>query len=163
MFPTVLCVPSQIDDCKHFRQLHSKTPGHPENFETEGVEVTTGLHSLHHAFADMLHTTVSSQQRLLIFSRQRPLIAPVLLLLVQDRWARALQMLWVWRRLRPTWALALTSPTSRLSIITRAQRFNNHLVALLDPKGDSQGVDCSCACSETLPLQQTSHCCIFLA
>ena len=32
----------QLDDCKQFRQWESKTPGHPENFETEGVEVTTG-------------------------------------------------------------------------------------------------------------------------
>ncbi len=31
-----------IDDIKHFRQLHSKTPGHPENTETLGVETTTG-------------------------------------------------------------------------------------------------------------------------
>jgi transketolase len=31
-----------LDDIKQFRQLGSKTPGHPENFETEGVEVTTG-------------------------------------------------------------------------------------------------------------------------
>jgi transketolase len=31
-----------IDDLKQFRQWESKTPGHPENFETEGVEVTTG-------------------------------------------------------------------------------------------------------------------------
>mmetsp|Transcript_65688 Transcript_65688/g.170610 ORF Transcript_65688/g.170610 Transcript_65688/m.170610 type:complete len:779 (+) Transcript_65688:100-2436(+) len=31
-----------IDDIKQFRQWGSKTPGHPENFETEGIEVTTG-------------------------------------------------------------------------------------------------------------------------
>src|SRR5690606_18170888 len=31
-----------IDDLKTFRQLHSKTPGHPENILTAGVEVTTG-------------------------------------------------------------------------------------------------------------------------
>lgn len=31
-----------MDDIKNFRQLHSKTPGHPESIETEGVETTTG-------------------------------------------------------------------------------------------------------------------------
>ncbi|MEO5962694.1 MAG: transketolase, partial [Thermomonas sp.] len=31
-----------IDDLKMFRQLDSKTPGHPENFMTPGVETTTG-------------------------------------------------------------------------------------------------------------------------
>ena len=31
-----------IDDLKQFRQLDSKTPGHPENFMTAGVETTTG-------------------------------------------------------------------------------------------------------------------------
>jgi transketolase len=31
-----------IDDIKQFRQWGSRTPGHPENFETAGVEVTTG-------------------------------------------------------------------------------------------------------------------------
>ncbi|KAE7997084.1 hypothetical protein FH972_001751 [Carpinus fangiana] len=32
----------QEDDLKNFRQLGSRTPGHPEHFETPGVEVTTG-------------------------------------------------------------------------------------------------------------------------
>jgi len=31
-----------IDDIKAFRQLHSKTPGHPEYGETPGAETTTG-------------------------------------------------------------------------------------------------------------------------
>jgi len=31
-----------MDDIKQFRQWGSKTPGHPENFETDGIEVTTG-------------------------------------------------------------------------------------------------------------------------
>ena len=31
-----------IEDLKQFRQLHSKTPGHPERRDTPGVETTTG-------------------------------------------------------------------------------------------------------------------------
>src|SRR6478735_8460715 len=31
-----------LDQVKNFRQIGSKTPGHPENFETCGVETTTG-------------------------------------------------------------------------------------------------------------------------
>lgn len=31
-----------MDDIKQFRQYESVTPGHPENFETKGIEVTTG-------------------------------------------------------------------------------------------------------------------------
>jgi transketolase len=31
-----------LDEVKSFRKLGSRTPGHPENFETDGVECTTG-------------------------------------------------------------------------------------------------------------------------
>ena len=31
-----------LEHIKKFRQLHSRTPGHPEQFETTGVETTTG-------------------------------------------------------------------------------------------------------------------------
>ena len=31
-----------LDDLKKFRQIHSRTPGHPENVVTPGIEVTTG-------------------------------------------------------------------------------------------------------------------------
>lgn len=31
-----------VDDIRNFRQLHSPCAGHPENFELEGVEATTG-------------------------------------------------------------------------------------------------------------------------
>src|SRR6478609_6549731 len=31
-----------LEEIKNFRQLGSRTPGHPENYETSGVETTTG-------------------------------------------------------------------------------------------------------------------------
>lgn len=34
--------PLTMDDLRQFRQLHSKTPGHPELHDTPGVETTTG-------------------------------------------------------------------------------------------------------------------------
>jgi transketolase len=34
--------PLGLDDLRNFRQFGSRTPGHPENFVTEGVETTTG-------------------------------------------------------------------------------------------------------------------------
>jgi transketolase len=33
--------PVSLDDIKHFRQLHSRTAGHPEHGECPGVETTT--------------------------------------------------------------------------------------------------------------------------
>src|SRR3954453_19988299 len=32
----------ELDDLRHFRQLGSRTPGHPEYRHTAGVEITTG-------------------------------------------------------------------------------------------------------------------------
>ena len=40
------CALLQLEDCKNFRQWKSQTPGHPENFVTEGIEVTTGMEAL---------------------------------------------------------------------------------------------------------------------
>ncbi|MGC4028755.1 MAG: transketolase [Steroidobacteraceae bacterium] len=34
--------PLSIDDIRHFRQLHSRTPGHPEHDPELGIETTTG-------------------------------------------------------------------------------------------------------------------------
>ena len=41
-FPSLSSDAQQIDQLKQFRQWGSMTPGHPENFETKGIEVTTG-------------------------------------------------------------------------------------------------------------------------
>ncbi len=34
--------PLSLEEVKNFRQLKSRTPGHPESFETSGIEATTG-------------------------------------------------------------------------------------------------------------------------
>ncbi|GAA7548725.1 transketolase [Helicobacter pylori] len=48
-----------LDDLRRFRQLHSKTPGHPELHHTEGIEITTG--PLGQGFANAVGFSMASQ------------------------------------------------------------------------------------------------------
>ncbi len=48
-----------LEDLKRFRQLHSKTPGHPELHHTEGIEITTG--PLGQGFANAVGFSMGSQ------------------------------------------------------------------------------------------------------
>ncbi len=57
-----------MSELKRFRQLHSKTPGHPENILTPGVEITTG--PLGQGFANGVGMGIAQKHLEAIFNKQ---------------------------------------------------------------------------------------------
>lgn len=72
--------PVSLDDLKQFRQLHSKTPGHPEFGETVGVETTTG--PLGQGFANAVGFAIAAQMEAARF--QNPLLLTRVFVTVGD-------------------------------------------------------------------------------
>ena len=57
-----------MSELKRFRQLHSKTPGHPENILTPGVEITTG--PLGQGFANGVGMGIAQAHLAAVFNRR---------------------------------------------------------------------------------------------
>ncbi|GAC1613959.1 MAG: transketolase [Candidatus Elarobacter sp.] len=61
-----------LDDLKSFRQLGSRTPGHPEYHHTKGVEVTTG--PLGQGFANGVGLAIAEAHLAAIYNREQTIV-----------------------------------------------------------------------------------------
>jgi transketolase len=71
-----------LDDLKSFRQLGSKTPGHPEYHHTPGVEVTTG--PLGQGFANAVGMAIAEAHLAAAYNKGEPIVDHYTYVLVGD-------------------------------------------------------------------------------